>query len=61
MPRSAAGWARTGASVAALAREFGIGLATTMAAVREHGTPRVQDSVFPAVERADAVRAPDLV
>jgi transposase len=32
-----------GASVAAVAREFGIGWATAMAAVREHGRPRVDD------------------
>jgi transposase len=32
-----------GASVAAVAREFGIGWRTAMDAVREHGTPRVED------------------
>jgi transposase len=32
-----------GASVAAVAREFGIGWATAMAAVREHGRPRIED------------------
>jgi transposase len=32
-----------GASVAAVAREFGIGWRTAMAAVREHGAPRVND------------------
>jgi transposase len=32
-----------GASVAAVAREFGIGWRTAMAAVREHGQPRVDD------------------
>jgi transposase len=32
-----------GASVAAVAREFGIGWRTAMAAVREHGEPRVDD------------------
>ncbi len=32
-----------GASVAAVAREFGIGWGTAMAAVREHGEPRVDD------------------
>jgi transposase len=32
-----------GASVAAVAREFGIGWRTAMAAVREHGVPRVND------------------
>jgi transposase len=32
-----------GASVAAVAREFGIGWRTAMGAVREHGTPRVDD------------------
>jgi transposase len=41
-----------GASVAAVAREFGIGWATAMAAVREHGRPRVQDST-----RLDGVEA----
>jgi transposase len=32
-----------GASVAAVAREFGIGWRTAMGAVREHGTPRIAD------------------
>jgi transposase len=32
-----------GASVAAVAREFGVGWRTAMTAVREHGTPRVAD------------------
>jgi len=32
-----------GAAVAAVAREFGIGWRTAMAAVREHGIPRVED------------------
>jgi transposase len=32
-----------GASVAAVAREFGIGWRTAMGAVREHGRPRVED------------------
>jgi transposase len=32
-----------GASVAAVAREFGVGWGTAMAAVRAHGTPRVND------------------
>jgi transposase len=32
-----------GASVAAVAREFGVGWRTAMGAVREHGTPRVDD------------------
>ena len=32
-----------GASVAAVAREFGIGWRTAMDAVREHGIPRVDD------------------
>jgi transposase len=32
-----------GASVAAVAQEFGIGWATAMAAVREHGRPRIED------------------
>jgi transposase len=32
-----------GASVAAVARDFGIGWRTAMAAVSEHGTPRVDD------------------
>ncbi|MPZ63959.1 MAG: hypothetical protein GEU83_00005, partial [Pseudonocardiaceae bacterium] len=32
-----------GASVAATARDFGVGWRTAMAAVREHGTPRVED------------------
>jgi transposase len=32
-----------GASVAAVAREFGIGWRTAMGAVREHGSPRVDD------------------
>ncbi len=34
-----------GASVAAVAREFGIGWRTAMAAVREHGTPRIDDLI----------------
>jgi transposase len=33
-----------GASVAAVAREFGVSWRTAMAAVREHGRPRVDDS-----------------
>jgi transposase len=33
-----------GASVAAVARDFGIGWRTAMAAVSEHGTPRVDDA-----------------
>jgi transposase len=41
-----------GASVAAVAREFGIGWRTAMAAVREHGTRRVDDP-----ERWDGVEA----
>ena len=41
-----------GASVAAVAREFGIGWATAMAAVREHGRPRVDDP-----SRMDGVEA----
>jgi transposase len=41
-----------GASVAAVAREFGVGWRTAMTAVREHGTPRVDD---PA--RLDGVEA----
>jgi transposase len=41
-----------GASVAAVAREFGIGWRTAMAAVREHGTPRVDDPT-----RLDGVEA----
>ena len=32
-----------GASVAAVAREFGMGWVTAMAAVREHGRPRIED------------------
>jgi len=34
---------RDGESVAAVAREFGVGWGTIMAAVRDHGWPRVQD------------------
>src|SRR4051812_16108804 len=41
-----------GASVAAGAREFGIGWRTAMAAVREHGTPQVEDPT-----RLDGVEA----
>jgi transposase len=41
-----------GASVAAVAREFGIGWRTAMAAVREHGTRRVDDP-----QRLDGVEA----
>jgi transposase len=41
-----------GASVASVAREFGIGWATAMAAVREHGRPRVEDP-----SRLDGVEA----
>jgi hypothetical protein len=33
-----------GASVTAVAREFGVGWCTARVAVREHGTPRVDDS-----------------
>ena len=41
-----------GASVAAVAREFGVGWRTAMAAVRQHGTPRVDDP-----SRLDGVEA----
>jgi transposase len=42
-----------GASVAAVAREFGVGWGTAMAAVRDHGTPRIADPA--QLEGVDAV------
>lgn len=41
-----------GASVAAVAREFGVSWRTAMCAVREHGLPRVEDP-----DRLDGVAA----